>query len=47
VYGPKNGKEPAVTAERHAVLEGFEDTDIILFGGTLQALRVDDGGVCP
>jgi hypothetical protein len=47
VYGPKNGKEPAPTGERHAVLAGFEDTDIIPFGGTLQPLKVDDGAIVP
>jgi hypothetical protein len=47
VYGPKNGKEPPPTGERHPVLQGFEETDIIPFGGALQALRVDDGAVVP
>jgi hypothetical protein len=45
VYGPKNGKEPAATGERHPVLQGFEETDIIPFGGALQALSVDPGAV--
>jgi hypothetical protein len=43
VNGPKNGKEPAIEGERHPVLEGFDETDIIPFGGTLQTLKVDDG----
>jgi hypothetical protein len=30
-------------AERHAVLKGFEETDILAYGGTLQDLRVDAG----
>jgi hypothetical protein len=47
VYGPKTGKEPPATGERHPVLAGFEDTDIIPFGGSLQALRVDDGALVP
>jgi Hypothetical glycosyl hydrolase 6 len=47
VYGPKTGKEPTATGERHPVLAGFEETDIIPFGGTLQPLRVDDGAVVP
>jgi hypothetical protein len=47
VYGPKTGKEPAPVGERHAVLAGFDETDIIPFGGTLQALNVDDGAVVP
>jgi hypothetical protein len=43
VYGPKTGKEPAATGARHPALQGFEETDIIPFGGTLQPLRVDPG----
>src|SRR5258705_3077226 len=41
VWGPKTGKEPAVSGQRHPVLQGFDETDIIPFGGTLPALRVD------
>ncbi len=34
--------------ERHAVLRGFDETEIIPFGGTLEAgLRVDAGAVVP
>jgi hypothetical protein len=47
VYGPKNGKEPAPTGQRHPVLKGFEETDLIPFGGTLQPLTVDEGVVAP
>jgi hypothetical protein len=43
VYGPKTGKEPPPTGDRHPVLQGFEETDIIPFGGTLHALRADEG----
>ncbi|MEO8368437.1 MAG: alpha-amylase family protein [Candidatus Solibacter sp.] len=43
VYGPRNGKEPAATGTRHAALKGFEETDIIPYGGTLAPLRVDPG----
>jgi len=43
VYGPKTGNEPQVTGQRHQVLKGFEETDILAFGGTLKALRVDAG----
>jgi hypothetical protein len=42
VYGPKAGDEPPVTAERHPVLAGFDDTDILPFGGTLDALTVNE-----
>jgi hypothetical protein len=41
VDGPKVGTEPAVTSERHVVLRGFEETDILPFGGTLEPLRVE------
>ena len=42
VDGPKAGDEPAITsAERHIVLRGFESTDLIPYGGTLEPLRLD------
>jgi hypothetical protein len=47
VYGPKTGKEPAPTGARHPVLAGFDGTDIIPFGGTLQPMKVDEGAVVP
>ncbi len=42
VYGPKAGNEPPITAERHPVLAGFEETDILPFGGTLESLTVSE-----
>ena len=47
VWGPKSGNEPAPTGERHAVLRGFEETDILPFGGTLHPLRTDPGVTVP
>ena len=41
--GPKFGEEPAAAGERHPALKGFEETDILPFGGMLEALRVDGG----
>lgn len=41
VYGPKAGAEPAIAGERHPILRGFDDTDILPFGGVLERLRVD------
>ena len=41
VDGPHTGDEPAIAAERHPVLRGFEETDILPFGGGLEPLRVD------
>ena len=44
VFGPQTGTEPEITGERHAVLKGFELTDILPFGGVLTPLnRVDAG----
>jgi len=43
VDGPHADTEPLVTGERHPVLRGFEETDILAFGGRLEPLRVDGG----
>jgi hypothetical protein len=43
VDGPKTGAEPAITGERHSVLHGFGETDILPFGGILDALETDTG----
>ena len=40
VDGPKIGDEPAVAGQRHAVLKGFEETDILPFGGRLEKVEV-------
>ena len=42
VYGPQTGTEPAVAGERHAVLKGFEETDILPFGGFLSSVKTDN-----
>jgi hypothetical protein len=47
VDGPKAGDEPPATGVRHAVLKGFDETDILAFGGMLSPLRVDAGAVVP
>ena len=47
VYRPKNGKEPPATGTRHTVLKGFDETDLIAFGGVLHPLKADDGTVVP
>ena len=47
VWGPKAGDEPAPTGRRHEVLRGFEETDILPYGGTLEALRVDSSAIVP
>ena len=43
IYGPKTGAEPEINGERHAVLKGFEQTDILPFGGILTPLQLDSG----
>jgi len=48
VDGPHIGNEPAAAAEeRHPVLHGFDETDILPFGGTLSPLKVDAGAIVP
>lgn len=40
---PKNGMEPVVSGERHSVLSGFDETDILPFGGLLEPVKIDPG----
>ena len=40
--GPNAGEKPVVAGSRHPVLRGFEETDILPFGGSLEPLKVDD-----
>ncbi|MDA2925481.1 Tat pathway signal protein, partial [Acidobacteria bacterium AH-259-L09] len=47
VYGPKSGSEPPVSGKRHPALRGFEDTDILPFGGFLQEVKTDGKTVVP
>ena len=47
VNGPKAGDEPAVNGVRHSVLRGFEEADILPYGGSLSALRVEQRAVVP
>ena len=41
VEGPRMVNEPVATGARHPVLRGFDETDILAFGGTLEPLRLD------
>ena len=43
VDGPHINTEPPVSGERHPVLRGFEETDILAFGGVLDPLKLDAG----
>ncbi|MDQ6699105.1 MAG: Tat pathway signal protein, partial [Acidobacteriota bacterium] len=47
VWGPKAPDEPVAAGVRHPVLKGFDETDIIPFGGVLESLRVDSGATVP
>ncbi len=40
-FGPHIAGEPPATGARHPVLSGFDDTDILPFGGSLGALTLD------
>jgi hypothetical protein len=46
-YGPIVGNEPPITSERHEVLQGFEGTDILPFGGVLEDLKTDANALVP
>lgn len=43
LVGPHTTKEPVVAGQRHAILKGFEETDILPYGGLLEPLRTDSG----
>jgi hypothetical protein len=47
VDGPRAGDEPPITGVRHAVLRGFDETDIIPYGGTLAPLKTAADVVVP
>jgi hypothetical protein len=47
VDGPRAGDEPAPIGARHRVLRGFDETDILAFGGTLSPLTVERMATVP
>ncbi len=47
VDGPHIKDEPPASGTRHQVLRGFEETDLLPFGGSLTALRVDATALVP
>ena len=44
VDGPQIGVEPEVDSKRHPVLAGFDETDLLPFGGSLGGILAADGG---
>jgi hypothetical protein len=47
VDGPKAGDEPPAAGERHAVLRGFDETDILPFGGVLSRVTAEPTSTVP
>jgi len=47
VDGPQTGEEPEVRGVRSPVLDGFEETDILPFGGRLEDVDVDAAAQVP
>lgn len=47
VDGPQVGSEPAVDTDRHPVLDGFEQTDLLPFAGRLEVVRAESDTVVP
>jgi hypothetical protein len=41
--GPRTNIKPQPGVKRHPVLKGFDETDIISYGGTLDTLKLDSG----
>ncbi len=41
--GPHKNDEPVVSRKRHIILKGFEETDILPYGGLSEPLRIDAG----
>ena len=39
--GPQTGLEPQDSGDRHPVLKGFDETDILSFGGFLDPVKID------
>jgi hypothetical protein len=43
VDGPTTGKKPPPAGSRHPILKGFDETDILPFGGSLRSVRSEPG----
>ncbi len=42
VDGPQTGTEPSIDGERHRILDSFDETDILPFGGELQLVHTEE-----
>lgn len=42
VDGPRSADEPPIPRERHPVLRGFDETNLLPFGGLLEPLQLDE-----
>ncbi|WP_018616914.1 alpha-amylase family protein [Segetibacter koreensis] len=40
--GPHTLNEPVITGKRHPIFKGFEETDILPYGGLLEPLKIDN-----
>ena len=47
VDGPQTGDEPPIDGERHPALRGFEETDLLPFGGRIEIVRAGAGATVP
>jgi hypothetical protein len=47
VDGPQTGQEPPLAGARHPMLAGFDETDILPFGGRLQLVEAGEGTTVP
>lgn len=47
VDGPRAGDEPPAVGQRHPVLAGFDETDLLPFGGELDPMSVAAGATVP
>jgi hypothetical protein len=43
IYGPETGDEPEIGGKRHPALAGFDETDVLPFGGRLGGIRAAAG----
>lgn len=47
IDGPQTGTEPAAGGARHPVLGGFDETDVLPFGGRLEVVQAEPAALVP